>query len=95
MNLGHGIRNGYEDIEDIADPDGVVAVISRRRSNGTLSVAVFKVFERDGIREKTNFFNSRHFPAVRRVLEIAERRVAALEADAAPTVERSSRARAR
>ena len=95
MNLGHGIRNGYEDIEDIADPDGVVAVISRRRSNGMLSVAVFKTFERDGVREKTNFFNSRHFAAVRRVLEIAEQRLAVLEAGAAPTVERSSKASAR
>jgi hypothetical protein len=95
MNLGHGIRNGYEDIEDIADPDGVVAVISRRRSNGMLSVAVFKTFERDGVREKTNFFNPRHFAAVRRVLEIAEQRLAVLEAGAAPTVERSSKDRAR
>lgn len=80
MSTGHGIRNGYEDIEDIVDPDGVVAVISRRRSNGVLSVAVYKMFERDGEREKTSFFNLRHFSAVRRVLDVAEKRVAALEA---------------
>ena len=79
MSTGPGIRNGYEDIENIIDPDGVIAVISRRRSNGALSVAIFKSFERDGAREKTNFFNARHFAAVRRVLEIAEKRLAKLE----------------
>jgi hypothetical protein len=73
------IRNGYEDIEEISDPDGVVVVISRRRSNGALSIGVFKAFERDGIKEKTNFFNSRHLAAVRRVLDIAEVRLAKLE----------------
>jgi hypothetical protein len=80
MSTGQGIRNGYEDIEEIADPDGVIAVISRRRSNGTLSVAVFKTFERDGTKEKTNFFNAKHFAGVRRVLEIAEKRIEKLEA---------------
>lgn len=74
------MRNGYEDVEEIADPDGVVAVISRRRSNGILSIAIFKVFERDGNTERTNFFNARHLPAVRRVLEIAEQRLAVVDA---------------
>ncbi len=74
------IRNGYEDIEEVSDPDGVVAVISRRRSNGALSVGIFKIFERDGVKEKTNFLNSRHFSAVRRVLDIVEKKIAKLEA---------------
>jgi hypothetical protein len=73
------IKNGYEDIEEIADPDGVVAVISRRRSNGALSVGIFKVFERDGVKEKTNFLNMRHFAGLRRVLEIVEARMRKLE----------------
>jgi hypothetical protein len=80
--MNNGIRNGYEDIEEIGDPDGVIAVISRRRSNGALSVGIFKVFERDGVKEKTNFLNSRHFAAVRRVLDIAETRIKKLEAAA-------------
>jgi hypothetical protein len=82
MSTGPGIRNGYEDIEEISDPDGVIAVISRRRSNGTLSVAVFKTFERDGAVEKTNFFGARHFAGVRRVLDIAEKKISKLEASA-------------
>ena len=77
MSTGH--RNGYEDVEEIVDPDGVVALISRRRSNGALSIAIFKIFERDGVKEKTNFLGVKHFDAVRRVLLLAEKRIAKLE----------------
>ena len=79
--MNNGIRNGYEDIEEIADPDGVIGLISRRRSNGALTIGLFKVFQRDGVNEKTNFFNLRHLAAVRRVLAIAEVRLAKLEAE--------------
>jgi len=72
-------KTGYEDIEEITDPDGVVGVISRRRSNGALSIALFKTFDRDGVTEKSNFLSARHFAAVRRVLDIAEVRIARLE----------------
>lgn len=77
---------GYEDIEEITDPDGVVGVISRRKYNGTLSLALFKVFERDGVAERTNFLGSRQLAAARRVIDIAIERMAKLEA-AGPTVE--------
>ena len=80
--MNNGIRNGYEDIEEIVDPDGVMGLISRRRSKGTLTIALFKVFERDGVKEKTNFFGARQIAAVRRVLAIAEVRMAKLEAEA-------------
>jgi hypothetical protein len=83
--MNNGIRNGYEDIEEIVDPDGVVGLISRRRSNGALTIGLFKIFERDGVKEKTNFFSSRHIAAVRRILVIAEARMTKLEAgDDAP-----------
>jgi hypothetical protein len=79
--MNNGIRNGYEDIEEIVDPDGVMGLISRRRSNGALTIALFKVFERDGVKEKTNFFGLRQLAAVRRVLALAEVRLAKLEAE--------------
>lgn len=79
MSTGH--RNGYEDLEEIVDPDGVVALISRRRSNGKLSIAIFKIFERDGVKEKTNFLSARQFAGVRRILDIAEHRIAIIEPD--------------
>ena len=84
MATGRGIRNGFDDVDEINDPDGIVAIISRRRSNGALAVGIFKVFERDGAKEKTNFFNSNHIAAVRRVLDIAEQRITKLEAEVEP-----------
>jgi hypothetical protein len=77
--MANAPRSAYEDIEEINDPDGVVAIISRRRSNGALSIALFKVYDRDGVREKTTFLSARHFAGVRRVLDIAEARIAKLE----------------
>lgn len=76
--MADSTRNGYEDVAEIEDPDGVIAVISRRRSNGALSVAFFKRFERDGVKEKTNFLNPAHFPGLRRVLALVEKRIATL-----------------
>ena len=83
---GRGPRTGYDDIEEISDPDGVVALISQRRSNGALSVAIFRIYERDGQKEKTNFMSSKHIAAARRVLDIAEKKMAKLEAQSAPQV---------
>lgn len=83
--MSSGYRHGYDDIEEIKDPDGVVAVISRRRSNGALTVAIFRTYERDGVAEKTGFFTLKHVAGVRRVLQIAEERIEKLEAAATPT----------
>lgn len=87
-----GPRTGYDDIDEITDPDGVVALISRRRSNGALSVAIFRTYERDGEKEKTNFFGSKHIAAARRVLDIDEARMTKLEAAGAPA-QQQARAR--
>lgn len=81
---GRGPRTGYDDIDEISDPDGVVALISKRRSNGALSLAIFRVYERDGEKEKTTFFSPKHIAAVRRVLDIAETKMAKLEDARAP-----------
>jgi hypothetical protein len=77
-------RTGYDDVDEISDPDGVVALISRRRSTGSFSVAVFRVYERDGVKEKTAFLGLKQLPALRRVLDIAEKRIEKLEADTRP-----------
>lgn len=78
--MNRGIRNGYEDIDEVKDPTGIVAVVSRRRSNGALTVGIFKEFDRDGVRERTNFFGLMYFPAVRRVLDLVEARMEKLSA---------------
>lgn len=72
-------RNGYEDVDTIRDAGGIVAVISRRKSNGQLSFGLFKVFDRDGDEEKTAFMPRRHTDAIRRLLPIVERRMDELE----------------
>ena len=79
MGSTSGHRSGYDDVEQITDPDGVVAVISRRRSNGALSIAIFRTFERDGVQERTSFLSAKHFAGVRRVVDIAEKRMEKLE----------------
>jgi hypothetical protein len=80
MSSSRNAHAGYEDVEEIIDPEGVVGVISRRKYNGTLTLALFKIFDRDGVEERTNFLGSKHLAAARRVLEIAQERMAKLEA---------------
>lgn len=79
--------HGYEDIDEVKDPDGVVAVVSRRRSTGALTVGFFKEFERNGIRERTSFFEVKHFAAVRRILSVVEERMRRLGAASAVTAQ--------
>jgi len=79
------VHNSYEDYDIIRDPDGIIAVISRRVSNNTFTIAVFLTYQRDGAEERTVFFSPKYIPAVRRVLDIAEARVKKLEADNPPT----------
>jgi hypothetical protein len=71
-------RSGYEDVEELVDPDGIVAVISRRKATGDLFVAIFKQFDRQGVPMKTNFFSASHAPAVHRIVDLAVARMAAL-----------------
>lgn len=80
MSASGNTRTGFEDCGEIHDPDGVVAVLSRRRSNGAVTAGFFKVFERDGSKEKTNFIPVKLFPALTRVMVLAAERIAELEA---------------
>ena len=77
-------RTGFEDIGTIEDPDGVVAVLSRRKSSGAVTAAFFKVFERDGSREKTNFLPVSLFPALQRVMVLVEAKIASLPKPTSP-----------
>jgi hypothetical protein len=79
------VRSGYEEIDVVRDPDGVIAIISRRVAGPPIcTIGIFKVFLRDGIEEKSSFFGHKQIPAVARVLEIAAVRARELE-DAAMT----------
>ncbi len=65
-------KSGYTDINKIEDPDGVVAIISRRNFNGDLTVGVYREYDRDGVTEKTSFMPVRQIDAAIRVLQAAK-----------------------
>lgn len=71
-------KSGYEDIDMLVDPDDVVVVISRRKSNGRLALAFMKQFERDGDKDRSAFLAPNQLNAVRRLLPLAEARLAEL-----------------
>lgn len=99
IKLSSEIRNGYKEIELVQDPDGILGIISQRVSGPPLfTVAIFKVFERDGEMQKSIFFNViKQANAVRRVLLICEQKAvdlecAAIEADAKKRDQQNGRA---
>jgi hypothetical protein len=71
----------YEDVDVLRDPDGILIVISKRIQRQPLfTLAIFKVFERNGVQERSSFLTTRQIPAVIRLLAIAEKRILELEA---------------
>jgi len=81
QHLSGKIRSGWRDVDLIRDPDGVIAIISRRVSGPPVhTIALYKVYEQDGAEQKTVFFGARkQGAAARRVLEIALARAEELE----------------
>lgn len=73
-----GTGSAYEDIDEIKDVDGVVAVISERKKGGILSVAFFKEFDREGSTERSAFLQRRHLDGVERLLPIVRERLDAI-----------------
>ena len=76
-------RSGYQEVDWIRDPDGILVIISRRLGGPPIhSVSVFKVFMRDGVSEKSTFWSPNLYEAVLRALSIAIPRARELEATA-------------
>ena len=69
--MSGNVRNGYEDIDTLRDPSGAVIILSKRRSNGQISFALMKEFDRDGVTEKTAFLQRRHIDGAIKLLQIA------------------------
>lgn len=74
-------RGGYVDVDQIDDAEsGVRAVISQRRGHNKFTFALFKVFHRDGVEERTSFFEpDRHADALLRLIPKASARIVELE----------------
>ena len=73
--------SGFDDIDRLTDTHGLVAVISRRRSNGIMTFAIFKTFERDGRTEQTNFIPEPLFDAYDALVKLVRERIAHLRAE--------------
>jgi hypothetical protein len=68
-------RSGYEDVDILRDADGIIAIISRRISTGSYSVALMKEFERDDRTERTSFVPRKGIDAGKRILDRAADRI--------------------
>lgn len=71
------VRGGYEEVATIRDTESeVVAVISRRRGTDKMTCGFFKEFTREGVAERTNFFNTTtHFDAIKRLMPKVEKAI--------------------
>jgi hypothetical protein len=72
--------SGFIDIDELRDAHGLVAVVSQRRSNGTITIGVFKEFDRDGRMERTAFIPEALFAAYNAISKLAQERVAEIRA---------------
>lgn len=68
-------NSGYIPIEVVADPDGVVAVITEREKDGRVSFAIFREYEEKGRTKRTAYLARRHIAAVRRLCNDLEERL--------------------
>ena len=69
----HG-NEKFKVVEEVVDPDGVVAVITERVKDGRISFMISREFEIDGKTQRSAYLNTRHIPAVRRLLnDLTER----------------------
>lgn len=82
-------KSGYEAVDQIEDPDGIVAIISSRVSGNhpKFTIGIFKKFMRDDEEVKTSFFDIRQCDAVIRVLEKAKAAAEKHTADAHAKIE--------
>ena|SRR5688572_33461240 len=70
---------GFVDLDRIEDANGLLAIISQRKSNGVLTFAIFKTFERDGERQRTSFIPKQMADAYRQILDLTVERMQQIE----------------
>lgn len=73
--------SSFVDVETLRDAHGLIAIISQRRSNGVMTLGVFKTFERDGKTERTSFIPEPLFDAYQSLVKIAMERIAQIHAE--------------
>lgn len=76
-------QGAFVDIEKLRNAEGLVAIISQRRSNAQVTVSILKEFERDGKIETTSFIGENLFDAYESMLKAVRQRVTELRATGA------------
>lgn len=79
QNGGDAIDNNYTPLEVVADPDGVIAVVTERVKDGRVSFAIFREYDVKGKTQRTSFLARRHIAAIRRLCNDLEERLEAHE----------------
>lgn len=74
----------FEELDKLKNADGLVAIISRRISNGTITFAIKKEFERDGAIEQTSFISEHMMASYLDLVKRVEKRIPELKAKAPP-----------
>ena len=77
---GGGRPSTFVEVDKLKNADGLVAIISKRRSNGTYTFGIFKEFDRDGGTERTAFIPELLFASYRALVDLAIERVSRLRA---------------
>ncbi len=72
------VHASWIELDRLRNSDGIIAIISQRRRDGVLTVAVMREFERDGRVEPTAYIPERLLESAARMLELARARCAEL-----------------
>ena len=65
----------FTEVEHLRDPDGIIAVITERASDGRVSFMLAREFEREGVTQRSAYMARRHIAAARRLLNDLEDRL--------------------
>lgn len=89
----------YRDVDELRDPDGILAVITEATSSGRLSVGFFKEFRSDpeddeSPMERSVFMRPKQLAAVDRLIPIVAERMLVLESDMTERQKSADRVRA-
>ena len=69
----------FWEVAELRDPDGVLAVVTERVSDGRLSYALFREFEQEGQTKRSAYLAHRHIPGAIRLLKELDRRLEQME----------------
>lgn len=65
----------YIDLDTLRNADGIISIISQRRTNGVITFALFKEFERDRRTDRTSFFGEYLIKSYAEMVELTSQRI--------------------